>query len=700
MSHRCFTKSTLATAILANLSFSALATTDEADVEQITVWSTEIKTSSLYLMGEEIGSKQADHVSDLLRILPGVDVGGAQSLNQRITIRSMDDRDLNILIDGATQNSYMYHHMGNLQIHADILKSVDIEVGTNSVVDRGLGGSVRFETKEARDLLNSEQRYGARVHYAHADNAGSDASLTAYGLLTDDIDFLAYFNRVDRENYEVGGGDILDAEGNIIAGTDGKVRGFDGTITDALFKLGWDINDDQRITLGYETYQDEGDYSYRPDMGLATDLAISNSLATPLLWPTEFTRDTLTINYQANFGEDTSLTATAFSNVSELWRDETGWANNPAFAAFAGIVTGEAKNQGFNVLAETVAQGQSEHQFTYGIDIVKYTTDYYADYAENDEASSEESTISSLFVQDRVELTNGLMFIPGVRYDIYSIDSQVIDNTFRELSMAVALEYYISETFVIKASTTELFKGPEIAEVFIGAGLFDTANPDIQAENGVNSELAFAYQDKVRGEDDLTLGATLFRTTIDNYIYDYATRPEVGGRWKDNIGDMEIQGFEAYVGYAVNGLQAQITYSKARSDLDAFDEYSVLDGARIDRQQGDDISASVSYQVPDMDLNLYWEVISVDSVEAGLNLDGATLDNQKDSYTVHNISATWHPEMVEGLSVIVGIDNLFDEFYASHASRTGVSFHPRFGELYLLDYEPGRNVKATLAYRF
>ena len=93
--------------------------------------------SSIYLNGDAIANKQADHISDLLRTIPGVDVGGAHSLNQRITIRSMDDKDLDISIDGAKQNSYMYHHMGNLQIHADILKSVDLEIGSNSVINGG-----------------------------------------------------------------------------------------------------------------------------------------------------------------------------------------------------------------------------------------------------------------------------------------------------------------------------------------------------------------------------------------------------------------------------------------------------------------------------------------------------------------------------------------------------------------------------------
>ncbi|MEP2599860.1 MAG: TonB-dependent receptor plug domain-containing protein, partial [Paraglaciecola sp.] len=192
----------------------------EAAVENVTVWGTEVKTTSLFLKQQAIADKQADHISDLLRVIPGVDVGGAHSLNQRITIRSMDDKDLQISIDGARQNSYMYHHLGNLQIHADILQSVDINVGTNSVINGGIGGAVRFETKQAADLLDKDQQFGARVQVGAGDNSGTTLSATAYGMLSDNTDFLVYHNAVNRDNYEVGGGKILNSSGGIIDGTD------------------------------------------------------------------------------------------------------------------------------------------------------------------------------------------------------------------------------------------------------------------------------------------------------------------------------------------------------------------------------------------------------------------------------------------------------------------------------------------------
>lgn len=668
----------------------AIASTNSlaTEVEEVKVWGTQVKTSSLIVGESDLEIKQADHISDLLRVIPGVDVGGAHSLNQRITIRSMDDKDLRISIDGANQNTYMYHHMGNLQIHADILQAVDIEVGTNSVLNGGLGGAVRFETKEAKDLLAEGESFGGRVQATYGNNSGTNISAVGYGQLSDSIDLLIYYNDVSRSDYKVGGGVIEGADGEMVEGTDGKVRGLEGDVSDTLIKLGWDISDTQRLKVGYETYNDKGDYSYRPDMGLATDLAITNSLMVPLLWPTKFTRDTLTINYDRAIGDHTDLNLAIFKNESQLYRDERGWAENDAFAAWAAMVTGDADNTGLNVLAES---NFSSHTLSYGAEWIKYETAYDAVYESITDSSSEQQKTQSLFVQDRIELGDKFTIIPGLRYDYHDLDATLVSDVFSKVSTALAAEFAPGSTTLIKLSTTELFKAPEIAEVFVGAGLFDDANPDIKAEEGRNTEFSFAYKDDVLGADSLTAGFTLFQTDIDNYIYDYAPG-------KDNVGDMVIEGGELYVGYDIKAFSALLTFASAESELAAFSEYSDLDGARIDRQQGDSISLSFDYELESMNLNLHWDSIIVEDVEAGLDIDGATLDNAKDGYAVHNISAHWESKF--GLAVTAGVDNLFDEFYASQSSRTGTSFHPRFGSLYLTDYEPGRNAKVTIAFTF
>lgn len=701
-------KTPLALAMIAasSVSVSTAFAQDSGELLETTeVWGTKVRASSVFMNRENIEMKQADHISDLLRTIPGVDVGGAHSLNQRITIRSMDDKDIKITIDGANQNTYMFHHMGNLQIHADILQEVDINVGTNSVTSGGLGGSVRFETKQAKELLANGERFGGRVKATGSTNGSDDAAISFYGDLGAGIDLLGYYNHVEKSNFEVGGGKIKDQNGNEVAGTDGEVHGLKGELDDVLVKLGWDINNNHRLELGYEYYLDSGDYSQRPDMGLATDKAIAEALDIPLLWPTEFSRDTFTLNYDGQWGDNTEVAATLFQNDSKLWRDERGYATapSPRFQAWAGIVEGDADNSGFNISAVTDIDSSISHQLTYGLEYTEFETAYKAKYPAATEQSSESKDDTSVYLQDRIEFNDVFAVIPGVRYDSVDVDSTVVKDTFDQVSGALALEVQPSDAFLIRLSSTELFQSPELSEVFVGAGLYDTANPDIEAETGLNTELSVAYGDAVLGADSFTAGATFFRTEIDDYIYDYAVPDQNNPRaaWKDNIGDMEVDGFELYTGYDIGKMTTLLTYSSSESSLSASSQYSQYEGARLDRTQGDTVSFKLGYEFVDANVKVYWDFMIVDdldSVESNEQLDGAGSVNSKDGYQIHNISANWQP--VQGLSLTLGVDNLFDKYYVSQSSRTGESFHPVFGMLYLNDYEPGRNVKATVSYQF
>ncbi len=683
----------LCAGILAGMPVLHAAEGDEViQLDTLDVWGTTITSSSVYMGEDTMAIKQADHISDLLRSIPGVDVGGAHSLNQRITIRSMDDKDLRITIDGANQNTYMYHHMGNLQIHADILQSVDMDIGSNSVITGGLGGAVRFETKDAEQLLRPGEDFGGRVQASYATNASSGYSVTGYGKITEELDFLAYYNAVSRDNFEVGGGQILDENNQVIPGTDGEVRGLKGDLDDALLKFGWNLTANQRLELSYESYVDEGDYSYRPDMGLATDLSIANFFGLPLTYPTEFTRDTLTLNHEMDWGANSTLKTTVFNNVSNLTRDET--------ALGTGVIEGEATNSGVNMLGSSRLGGELKQTLTYGLESIKYETDYQ----DPTDHSAEQATSQALYIQDRIEFDNGIALIPGLRYNNYDIESNVVDDTFTDTTAAFALEYQASRNLLLKASSTQLFKGPEIGEVFIGAGLDDRPNPNIEAETGLNSELAVAYSNRVSATEQFNTGVTFFKTSIDGYIYDYAMVPGSAPAdrlsWKANVGDMNIEGLEAYWGYDIGRLKTLVTLSIAESDLKAYADYASLDGARLDRQQGDTVTVSTDYKLADSNINLHWDVMLVDDVDAGVDLDGAGLDNSKDGFTVHNIAMSWVPASIKDLTLTFGVDNLFDEFYASQSSRTGTTAHPLFGNLYLLDYEPGRNIKMTASYQF
>ncbi len=661
--------------------------------ETLKVWATEVRLDAFKRDDQVVAMKQPDHISDLLRTVPGVDVGGAHSLNQRITMRSLGDRDLTVTIDGARQNSYMYHHMGNLQIHADILKSVALDLGAGSVVQGGLGGSVRMETKDAADLLRDGQTFGARLQSNYADNSAAAATVAAFGRVPSGFDFLAYYNFIDRDDFRVGGDRIRDAAGQEIPQTDGHVRGLAGELGDGLVKLGWDAAGTQRLELSFERYRDEGDYSYRPDMGLATDLAIAGGTGVPLLYPTEFERDTATLNHQATWRDHTRVESVLYFNESNLSRDESGIA---AVYGGASDVRGRARNSGLRVTARTALEGAVAQQLTYGADVNRYKTRYETDA---DEFSSEKLQETALFIENRFTLAHGVTLTPGLRYERVAVSGTLVDKNYDAVSGALALVHEVNDAFSWRLHGRQLFKAPEIGEVFVGAGLYATPNPDIEAERGLNAELGLSYQTEIVGYGHFSTNLTLFRTEINHFIDDYAPHPTLRG-WQDNIGDMRINGGEATLAFQARRWDITLAFDKADSDLAADPGYAERDGSRLDRTQGETTALEFGFQLPRAGVKLHWDSLLVGDVAAGRVLDGATRDNGKQSYIVHNVSARWTPASLPGLAATFGIDNLFDRFYASHSSRTGVSFHPRFGELYLLDYEPGRNVKATLSYTF
>ncbi|BCX79712.1 hypothetical protein LBC_11740 [Campylobacter sp. 19-13652] len=99
-------------------------------------------------------------------------MGGTNGANQKIYMRDISDRGLNITIDGARHVGNTFHHNTDLLIDPDVIKAVYVDVGWLSVVNStgSLGGSVAFKTVNARDLLEDGQSFGAKLKTGYASN--------------------------------------------------------------------------------------------------------------------------------------------------------------------------------------------------------------------------------------------------------------------------------------------------------------------------------------------------------------------------------------------------------------------------------------------------------------------------------------------------------------------------------------------------
>jgi hemoglobin/transferrin/lactoferrin receptor protein len=615
-------------------------TTDET----LQVWGTTI-SSSTSMLSDDIELKQADHLSDLLRDQPGVDVGGTHSMNQSINIRGLSELDLNITIDGASQTNNVFHHVGNLLINPDILKAVDLRVGINSVLNSGLGGGVAFETKDAKDLLRPGEKAGARLFGGIATNDYHHYSGTLFSQLSDNVDGLFYYNAIDRKNPN-------DGEGNTMTGEEGKTENY-------IAKLGWDINDSNRIKLSYDYYKDAGDYSVKSNMG------DSYPDHKKLIRPTKYVRDTVTLNHELSLG----MTEVR----SSLYWNQMNYSNlNPQTSI---VSEGNTQVFGLNSLAESsLFIGDTSNLVRYGLDAKKEE----AKRIDAGTSSGEESADTfAIYAEDEIAISDSWNVIPGVRYNYYKLDMKASDNSFSTPTFGLATTYDITNEWRVRASATELFKGPGLTGSYLESG--SSYNPNLKAETGVNYEAGLAYQTiGMLGLDQFGFSFTAFQTDINDYIDDVWTGKS---QFIYNDGDVKIQGFESVVNMTYSDFSGRVTYAKSDSEFTSVKpggRYVV--GQSLDDEVGDSISVNLGYAFPELGLDMNWNSQIVFDLDKKVEEDTA-----KEGYNTHKFDVRWVPTTLRDLTVTASIENIFNEQYVSHASH----------DLGYADYEPGRNFKLS-----
>ena len=242
----------------------------------------------------KISTRNAGLAKDVMRDIPGVYVGGTNGMNQKIYMRGVSDRGLNITIDGAKQNGNTFHHNADLLIDPDLIKAIDVEVGSRSVVNGSgaLGGSVAFKTVDARDLLESGEKIGAKIKTGYASNNSEfSQGLMLFTAPVEGLDFIAAIN---HKGYDYG------KSGNK------RQIGGDGNDLSCLLKLGYSFLDAHRISISREHNEFKGMYPMRAEFGswYTGRFPVDNR---------KYERDTTTLKYEYKPSDLLNLEVTAYN---------------------------------------------------------------------------------------------------------------------------------------------------------------------------------------------------------------------------------------------------------------------------------------------------------------------------------------------------------------------------------------------------
>ena len=614
-------------------------------------------------------AQQANHLSDFLEVVPGVSVGGTSSVNQRIRVRGLDDTNLKVSIDGARQEGSLFYHMGDVTIDPDLLKQTEVAVGNNSVTlgNDALGGAVAFKTVDATDLLKPGQKIGAMLHAGYANNNDEVlTSATIFAAPTDNIDLLAYYGKRDVESGEDGEGRELfeDSKGENI-----------------LLKAGATVADDHHIGASFSRTEKEGIFPFRPDFPSRPEDPI----------PQQVKRDTYNVDYGFNPANPLiDVSANAYQTKTRILRDSDDKAG---YEFDAEVKTTGAKIENISMIESSVGN----HKLIAGVEHYKKESAMSRDFTK---ASSDEAKNTSVYLEDQWRLDK-LTLTPGVRYDRYESPKFVSDGkTYNNVVGALAASYEIAPNTQVFASYTQLFNGPDLSQtIFNSDGENTFVNRGLKPEEGDNSEVGISII--LRGltldNDALQLSAKYFKTNIENYLQFVRSgngrvglncdTGSLGGNCQGSVNsdeDYEIKGVELAANYTANNFGMELSYSRARSEGDKTgNSIPSVSGGTAD--SGDRYMVNLNYD-PTKELGLGWRSTYVASITDNNGIS-------KPSYDVHDVYMSYAPRQFQDIKATLGVYNIFDETYANHASRLSESDTTT-------DFEPGRNIKASLTYQF
>lgn len=637
-------------------------------------------------------AQQADHLSDFLNVVPGVTVGGTSAVNQRIRVRGLDDTNLKITIDGARQEGALFYHMGDVTIDPDLLKAAEVSVGNNSVTlgNDALGGAVAFKTVDAADLLKPGQKIGAKLHVGYASN--NDELLTSgtvFAAPTENIDLLAYYGKRDANAGEDGDGRKIQTE--------------DSKGENILLKAGAYIANDHHVGASFSSTENKGRFPLRPDFPASPGLPGPDSW-NPIL-PQKVKRDTYALDYTYNpINSLIDVDANVYQSKTRISRD-TDYIENPGFDWEAGVKTTGAKIQNTSVIDSSIINGiPGTHKLIAGAEHYKKESEMSRDFVKT---GTDEAKNTSVYLEDQWQMGK-LTLTPGVRYDRYESPEFVsAGKTYNNVVGALAASYEIAPRTQVFASYTQLFNGPDLSQAIFNQDGNDTyVNSNLKAEEGDNAEVGIAttLRGLTTADDALQLSGKYFETNIENYIEfvrEGGRHPgldcntgQLNGSCQGVINkdeDYKIKGVELSADYKVDNFSMGLSYARARSKGKETG-YSISSVSGSSSDSGDKYMVNLAYEPTDT-TELGWRSTYV----AALTPNTETVETEKSNYNVHDIFMSYMPKQVEGLKATLGVYNIFDENYASHASRI---IEPRPDGNLRTDFEPGRNIKASLTYQF
>ncbi|HHF1962841.1 TPA: TonB-dependent hemoglobin/transferrin/lactoferrin family receptor, partial [Haemophilus influenzae] len=688
------------------------------------------------LKQKNIEQQQADNAANLINILPGVNMaGGFRPGGQTLNINGMGDaEDVRVQLDGATK-SFEKYQQGSIFIEPELLRRVTVDKGNYSPQygNGGFAGTVKFETKDARDFLQENQKIGGFLKYGNNSNNNQKTYSTALVLQNEqkNIDLLLFGSVRNADDYKrPDNSKILFSKNNQKTG---------------LIKLNWQISPEHLLTLssvygihkGWEPFAAKRDILPKPNlkdiMRYGADIAWKRKL---VYRDQKDENYTLKYNYLPENNPWINL-STQFS-YSKTTQNDTrhekvtssflGTLGNKSWITYSDLTFDINNTSTFNIKS-------TRHELLFGLQWLKNTrhtlmydkskvgkADYNYGYFQPYYMPSGRQYTQAFYLQDQIKWKN-IIFSTGVRYDhINNIGQKNLASQYNDISVGhnysqknyngwsyyLGLNYDVNHYLSLFTNFSKTWRAPVIDEQYetqfkqssvpatslnlekeminqTRVGGIITLNHLFQENDAFQFRTTYFYH---RGKNEIfkTRGVNCVGNAADTkYVC-----PKPIGNYR-NLPGYVIQGAELEAYYQSTYLFGEITYSyvKGKRDTSPRNPWGKTSTwiAEIPPRKA---TATLGFNVPKYYLTVGWRAefvrrqdrspLSGDPKASYWSLPASR------GYSLHNLFLSWSPAKIKGMNVKITVDNLFNRAY-----------NPYLGEL---ASGTGRNIKFSLSQKF
>lgn len=635
---------------------------------------------------EQIDIKDPDTLEDMFRSVPGVQFeGGPRRTGQVPTIRGYEGENVQIRIDGARQN-FVSGHNGRVFVDPALLAGGEVLRGAASSLygSGAMGGLIALRTLSADDLLQGDETIAGRAKLGYQDvNQEFTESLVIGGRPMEGVGLLGGIVKRDSDDIELGNGTTLVSDDDILSGLAKADVAFSPGLSASFSYLGF--KNDAR----------------EPSNGQLANTAADSDIT------------------DKDIRSDTVRAQVLYAPLGQNWLDLDGsvyFTNaqvDQTYETSGRVVEQDVDTYGLfldNRSRFALAE-QTSLTLTYGLEAAKDEqtgTDSSASDGTRPGVPNANAEFAGAFFQGSFEIRDvvpgTLTVIPGVRYDSFSADSEIDDSTSDdEISPKIAVSYEPVRGLVGFASYGRAFRAPSINELYNEGTHFSiplsngqTAvnsfipNPNLKPEVSDTLEFGLGYErsNTLMKNDEFRIKGAYFHADVKDLI-DISVNGggpsrgcfippysgcNAGTTDTVNVPDAELEGYELEASYDAHRFYVTAGFS-------SIDGENTRTGESLGVLTPDRLSTDIGLRLHEIDT-----VIGVEGEFAsGFDkVDDAS--EERGGYSVFDVYLQWAPseQVLSGLTVNLGIDNLFDRDY--ERVFAGVS-------------EPGRNVKGSIAYR-